>query len=56
MFPEIWSVTDIIFCLFTPLLTPKIKLTKKKKSKKTPEDIILLHMCTINKDHMTNGS
>ena len=42
-----------IFCLFTPLLTPKIKIWKK--CKKNPGDIIL-HMCTINEDHMMYGS
>ena len=39
-----------IFCSFAPLLTPKIKMWKKLK--KTPGDVILLHMCTINQDHM----
>ena len=38
------------FCCFVPLLTPKIKIWKK--CKKTPGDIILLHMCSINQDHM----
>ena len=38
------------FCCFVPLLTPKIKIWKE--CKKTPGDIILLHMCTINQDHM----
>ena len=41
-----------IFCSFAQLLTPKIKISKKT-CKKTPGDIILLHMCTINKDHST---
>ena len=39
-----------IFCSFAPLLTLKIKMLKK--CKETPGDIILLHMCTINQDHM----
>ena len=39
-----------ISCSFGPLLTLKIKILKK--CKKTPGDIILLHMCTINQDHM----
>ena len=43
-----------IFCSFAPLLNPKIKIWKK--CKKTPGDIILLHMCTINQDHMMHGS
>ena len=37
------------FCSFTLLLTQKIKIWKKCKK---PGDIILLHMCTINEDHM----
>ena len=37
-----------IFCTFTTLLTQKLKL-------KRPGDIILLHMCTINEDHMMYG-
>ena len=43
-----------IFCTFTPLLTPKIKIWNKLKKK--PGYIILLHMCTINEDHMMYGS
>ena len=39
-----------IFCSFARLLTLKIKIWEK--CKKTPEDIILLHMCTINQDQM----
>ena len=44
----------VIFCPFTPLLTPEITIWKIHK--KTPEDIVLLHMCTINEDHMMYGS
>ena len=40
------------FSFFAPLLTPKIKIWKKRK--KTPGQI-LLHMCTINQDHMMYG-
>ena len=40
------------FCFFAPLLTPKIKIWKKRK--KTPGQF-LLHMCTINQDHMVYG-
>ena len=29
---------------------------KKKKKKKKPEDIIILHLCTKNYDHMMYGS
>ena len=56
---KIRSVTDIlsfyvIFCCFTPLLTPEIKIGEKlkKHTKKTPRDVILLCRCTINQDHM----
>ena len=40
-----------IFCPFTPLTT-----LKKKRKKKTPGDIIILHKCTTNHDHMMYGS
>ena len=57
MTPEIWSVTDNIFChfelflaLLTPLTTWKIKILKNWK--KAPGDIIILHKCTENHDHM----
>ena len=43
-----------IYCPFTPLLTTTIKIWRKCKKK--PGDIILLHMCTINEDHMMHGS
>ena len=59
MILEIWSLTDwflsfwTIFCPFTPspLLQTTQKLNKKNE-KRMPRDIILLQMCTINKDHM----
>ena len=38
-----------IFCPFTPLAAQKIKM---KKMKKMPRNIIILHKCTINHDHM----
>ena len=43
-----------ILCCFAPLLSPKMKICKK--CQKTPGDIILLHMLTINQDHMMYGS
>ena len=43
-----------IFCLFTPLTTQKIKILKKWK--KTPGDIIILHMCTKSNNYMMYGS
>ena len=42
-----------IFCLFSPLKTWKIKILTLKK---TPGDIIILHICTINDNHMMYGS
>ena len=42
-----------IFCPFSPLTTWKIKILTFKK---TPEDIIILHICTINDNHMMYGS
>ena len=43
----------VIFCSFSPLTTWKIKILKLKK---TPGDIIILSMCTINYNHMMHGS
>ena len=43
-----------IFCPFIPLTAWKIKI--KKKWKKTPEDIIILHNCTKNYNQMMYGS
>ena len=40
-----------VFWTFTPLATQKIKVMKK-----APGDIITLHMCTINDNHMMYGS
>ena len=42
-----------IFCSFTPLLTPKIKIWKKLQK---TGDIILLHWCTINEVNIVYGS
>ena len=38
-----------IFCPFSPLTTQKIKILKLKK---TPGNIIILHVCTINHNYM----
>ena len=38
-----------IFCIFSPLTTWKIKILKFKK---TPGDIIILQICTINDNYM----
>ena len=65
MVPEIWSATDRSFCHVGPfflLLTPNnlknqnFEKMKKKKEKKTPADIIILHTCMINENHMMSGS
>ena len=42
-----------IFCPFTPLTTWKIKILKKWK--KTPGDTTILHIWTINDNHMMYG-
>ena len=42
------------FCPFNPLRTCKVKIFKKMK--KATGYIIILHMCTINEDHMIYGS
>ena len=64
MIPEIWCATDRIFCHFGPFFA----LTKSphppsnpenqnfEKMKKASEDIIILHMCTINGNQMIYGS
>ena len=40
-----------MFCPFTPLTNQNFE-----KIKKTPGDIIILHMCAINYNHMMYGS
>ena len=59
---KILSAADRIFCHFGQFFSPlnpeqpeKSKL-KKKYMKKTPEDIIILHTCTINDNHVMYGS
>ena len=49
-----FSSFQAIFCSFATLLTLKVKIWKK--CKKSPGDIILLHMCTTNQDHMMYSS
>ena len=54
--PETWRVMDVIVIFyfglsFTPLTVRKIKISKKKM-KKIPGDIIILHKYTKNHDHM----
>ena len=49
-FLPLWA----ILCCFTPLTTQKSKILKKMKI--MPGDIIILHKCTINDNHMMYGS
>ena len=42
----------VIFCPFTPLTIKKKKNFFFENMKKTAADIIILHMCTINDDHI----
>ena len=60
MVPEIWSMTNRIFChfgLFFALLPPwqPKKSNFWKNEKKPPADIIL-HRCTTHNNHIMNGS
>ena len=56
MVPEVWSTTDRIFChfrLFFDLLPPSSPKNKNFKiMKKIIRDIIILHKCTKNHNHM----
>ena len=60
MVPEMLSTTDRIFYRFGPFLpfylpnNPENQTFEKMKT--TPEDIIILHKCTISDNHMTYGS
>ena len=60
--PEIWCVRDVIvffhFGLFFALLPPNSPKNQnlKKKMKKSPGDIIILHMRTKNYDQMMYSS
>ena len=60
MVPEIWSTTDRIFShfgLFFALLPPdNVENQNFEKLKKMPKDIIILHMCIINKNYMMYGA
>ena len=59
MILEIWSMTDIIFVSFWLAFCPSITNIPENqdfgKLKKNPGDIIILHMCTINDNHMMYG-
>ena len=60
MVSEIWKVTDKTFCHFGHFLPlyPTNNLTNQcfEKMQRTPGNIIMLHMCTINDNHMMYGS
>ena len=47
-------ILDHFFALLPPVTTQKNKIFKKMK--KVPGDIVILHMCTRNYDHMMYGS
>ena len=51
---KFFVILDHFLPFYPPLTTQKIKILKKMK--KTPEDIIILHKCTINDNHMMYGS
>ena len=56
MATEIWHMTNRTFChfrQFLALLPPKYPKNQNfEKTKKTPAHNIILHMCTINENHM----
>ena len=54
MVPEIWSMTNTIFCNFEPFfaILPPNNPKNQKNEKKSPGDIIILHMGTINDNHI----
>ena len=60
MVPQIWSVTDRMFCYFGlvfALLPPNNSKNQNFEKKKTiPVDIIILDMCTINYNYKMCGS
>ena len=60
MVPEIHSETDKNFCHFGPFSTllPRNNLENEnlEKMKKASGDVIILHMCTKNHDHMMYAS
>ena len=60
MVPEKWSVTGRIFIIFDCFLLFYLpdnpKTQNFEKLKKTPRDIIILHMCIINNNQMMYGS
>ena len=48
---------SVILCQFLPFDLPNtLKNQNFEEMKKTPGDIIILHLCTINDNHMMYGS
>ena len=60
MVPDMWSAVDRIFCHFGPFFALLPSNNQKnqnfEKMKKPSGDIIILHMWTINDNHMMYGS
>ena len=60
MVPQIGSATDRMFCpfgLFFALLPANNPKNQNfEKMKKLPGNIIILHRCNINDNHMMHGS
>ena len=59
MLPEIWNATEFLVILdhFFPFYLPNnLKNQNFEKLKKTPGDIIILHTCRINDNHMMYSS
>ena len=54
MVPAIWSATGKIFSHFGPRFV--LLLKNQNFEKKKPADIISLHLCTPNDNHMMYGS
>ena len=60
MVPETWRATEIFFVILDYFLHfylfNNLKNQNFEKLKKVLGDIIILHMCTINENHMIYGS
>ena len=60
MVPEIQSATDKIFCHFGQFIvflpSKNLKNQNFEKMEKLPGDIIIIHRCNINDNHMMHGS
>ena len=58
MVPNMWSAMERILCYFGPFwaftpLATKLENQNFQKMKKTPGDITILYMRTLNNNHMT---